>query len=100
MRLTKRIEKLEKTQNEMLKCFRTDYSMSSFFNGYPYGIEIKPEKVQTQKALNVTLKELAAYVLDGTPIRRTDSTPQIVYGVKEKKQATDSDGCDQSKQKA
>lgn len=84
MRLKKRIEKLERTQNEMLKCFQTDYSVSAMFSGYPIEIEVKPEKVQTQKALNVTLKELAAYVLDGVPIKRTSGTPQIVYG-KERK---------------
>lgn len=80
MRLKERIEKLERTQNEMLKCFQTDYSVSAMLSGYPLRIEIKPEKVQTKKALNVTLKELAAYVLDGTPIKRTDGTPHIVYG--------------------
>ena len=76
MTLRKRVEMLEESQARMRKCFYWKY-----FLGEPL-LSVIPETASTQKAADITLEELARYVLDGKPIVR--DAKQIVYGEERK----------------
>ena len=66
----------------MLRCFHLTFSSNygRLLSSDPLELALNSEKVRTQKAENVTLEELALYVLDGIPIKRKEKEPQIVYG--------------------
>ena len=73
MNKKKEIEELKVTVRRIQENFSRSVSWCSEEVSYVP----KPQKVNTEKAAGVTLEELARYVLDGTPITRSQRT--IVY---------------------